>query len=580
MANICFIYLGFLWREFLSPVNYGSAFLIGMVINLAQGRGPFSTIAPFIVPVVVQAFSKASINFRHRETDILMRLPSERQDPAFVIDRDGRIVTSTGNAKKFFDSMNIKSLRDIFNVSDEEKILSQAIQSCGDGPIVNNLELYSGAAKKYYQVQTKSDHGSDHILLWLDDISPLKALDFNLSGIRRFSSEIVTSIKDISKENDIYDRLAGLILSQGYKGVFITRKGSDSYFGGHVFKKENGELVKSYLIKISEDSAAPLMDSMRKERVVALSKGEGEAQADFDKAHPFDGRVRGFLKFPIENYINYHEGDVSIIAFNKTDEVNRFDLAAMETVVNSARTATFLIDLAIANDEKFLQIITGLSAASEYSDEMTGKHILRVNEYSRALAIRLGCDGEFVENISQVAAMHDIGKVAIPEIIKLERRLTDPEMQEMRMHTIYGAQIIDQMIELSQTEDQRLIMARNIALHHHQQWNGEGYPLLKQDDGAIVKLESRNFMDYSSLAPLTGEEIPVEALIVSLADKYDALRNARQYKPAFSHEKTMAILKEDDRTGARARDVFGPKIAALFADTNEKFYEIYESMSD
>lgn len=580
MANNGFVYLGFLYKELVSPVNYGSAFLIGMVINMAQSRGPLSTIAPFVVPVIVQAISKASINFRHRETDILMRLPSERQDPAFVTDRDGRIVTSTGNSKKFFNSMNITSLKDIFNTSDEEKILTEAVKSFGDGPIINKLELFSDVAQKYYQVQTKYDQGSDHILLWLDDISPLKALDFNLSSIRRFSSEIVTSVKDISKENDIYDRLAGLILSQGYKGVFITRKDNDGYYGGNVFKSENGGLVKSYLIKISEDSAAPLMDSMRKERVVTLSKGDGETQDDFDKAHPFDGRVRGFLKFPVKNYVNYHEGDVSIIAFNKMDEINRFDLAAMETVVNSARTATFLIDLAIANDEKFLQIITGLSAASEYSDEMTGKHILRVNEYSKALAIRLGCDTEFVENISQVAAMHDIGKVAIPEIIKLERKLTDPEMQEMRMHTIYGAQIIDQMIELSQTEDRRLVMARNIALHHHQQWNGEGYPRLKQGAGEIVKLGSRSFKDYSSHTPLAGEEIPVEALIVSLADKYDALRNARQYKPAFSHEKTLKILKEDDRTGAKAQDVFGPKIAELYADTHEKFSDIYEKMSD
>lgn len=105
-----------------------------------------------------------------------------------------------------------------------------------------------------------------------------------------------------------------------------------------------------------------------------------------------------------------------------------------------------MVDVAIESDEKFLQIITGLCAAAEYSDELTGKHILRVNEYAKLLARSLDRAPNFIERIGKVAALHDIGKVAIPNIIKLKRTLDPLELSEMRMHTIYGAQIINKMI--------------------------------------------------------------------------------------------------------------------------------------
>jgi len=171
-------------------------------------------------------------------------------------------------------------------------------------------------------------------------------------------------------------------------------------------------------------------------------------------------------------------------------------------------------------------------------------------------------------------------QVAIPHIIKLERRLEPHEVEEMQMHTIYGAQIIDEMIASGSRRSGRLELGRTIALNHHQRWDGKGYPRLATPDGEVVELRGRRLDSYEDLQPLAGKQVPQAALIVSLADKYDALRSPRQHKPAFSHEKTVAILSEDDRTGALAQDVFGPIVFLEFMKLHGQFAEIYDSLSD
>lgn len=573
-------FLDFAGREFTRPINYIMAFIIGAVINIGMGHDIFTSFVPYAVPILVQAFSKASVNYRNRDMDLLLALPRERKDPAFVMDKSGLIIASTGNSTEFFKRHKIKSLDYLFDDKDVTAVLQTVNKDGEELPAVETFELYSDLLHVWYQVQLKVDHKLNHVLVWLEEITQRKELDQRLSLVRLFSGEIMTSIKDVAKENDIYDRLATLILQDGYRGVFLAREIQSGDMAGLVSKTEDGMLVKSGLIEIPKSSLAPVLDSRKLNRVVSVSKRKSESQEEFDKAHPLDARVREFLGFPIENFVNYHEADVSVIAFNRENGIRRQDLSVMETMVNTVRSTTYLTNLSIVNEEKFLQIITGLAAASEYSDELTGKHILRVNEYSRLLATHLGFSEEFSGYIGQVASLHDIGKVAIPDIIKLERKLTDSEFVEMRMHPVYGAQIVEQMISQGTFTDARLIMARNIALNHHQQWDGKGYPGLLDDEERIVQLHSRSSSDYSTLKPLEGDKIPIEALIVSLSDKYDALRSKRQYKPAFSHEKTTAILMKDDRTGSSGEDVFGPEITELYLDIQKEFEKIFDEMRD
>ncbi len=251
----------------------------------------------------------------------------------------------------------------------------------------------------------------------------------------------------------------------------------------------------------------------------------------------------------------------------------------MEAFVDTAMVTHSLVELAIKNDKKFMQSIDGLCASAEFSDEMTGMHLQRVNKFSELVAGLYGKDEKFCKAIGQIASVHDIGKVAIPHIIKLERKLTDEERLELNMHPIYGTQIISRMMS-DTSREYKFEMAYQIALNHHQMWNGEGYPSIIDNNSNTVDLSSRYFKDYFSLRPSSGTDIPLEALFVSLADKYDALRSPRHYKPAFTHEKTVSILREDDRSGILGEDVFGDKIMQLFMDNHTKFYEIYESMKD
>ena len=212
--------------------------------------------------------------------------------------------------------------------------------------------------------------------------------------------------------------------------------------------------------------------------------------------------------------------------------------------------------------EKLNQIIIGLCAASEYSDETTGKHVLRVNKYSEFIARKLGLDEKFCSTIGMVAALHDIGKVAIQSLIQYKGKYTPEQRKEMQKHTVYGADIIK---KFSTNQEYEFVMAKNIALHHHQSYDGSGYPEVE------INGEYR---------PLKGEEIPLEALIVSMADIYDALRSRRSYKNSMNHEKVYEIMAKDDRTGVTGEEKFGKKLWQLFEKYHKEFSRIYEENSD
>lgn len=189
-------------------------------------------------------------------------------------------------------------------------------------------------------------------------------------------------------------------------------------------------------------------------------------------------------------------------------------------------------------------LIEALEHANTMNDSDTGNHIRRVSEYSRLLAERMGCDAAFIENVYRYSSLHDVGKVGIPDaILKKPGKLTTEEFDHMKTHTLVGADLI-RAAGLPQT-------AVNIPLAHHEKWDGSGYP-----------------------RGLAGEAIPLEARIVAVADVYDALRSKRCYKPAFSPEKTLAILKKDAGTH------FDPALVELTVAAFTEFEAILAEYSD
>nr|WP_246512810.1 HD domain-containing phosphohydrolase [Azospirillum picis] len=206
-------------------------------------------------------------------------------------------------------------------------------------------------------------------------------------------------------------------------------------------------------------------------------------------------------------------------------------------------------ELQVETERAFMVSVNLLARAAEVHDEETGNHILRVNEYSYALATWAGCNRAFCKEIRFSAALHDVGKMSVDQaVLHKKGRLDDRELAEMRRHPVYGHDIL--------VTSDRLKMAAEIALYHHEQWAGTGYPM-----------------------GLKGEEIPLAARIVAIADCYDALRSPRPYKPSFSHEKSVDILLNgDDRI--RPADHFDPRLIALFAQHHAEFDAIWERLKD
>ncbi len=165
----------------------------------------------------------------------------------------------------------------------------------------------------------------------------------------------------------------------------------------------------------------------------------------------------------------------------------------------------------------YLEIIHRLSLAAEFKDEETGDHIERMSRYSAIMAQALGFTEEEVECILYAAPMHDVGKIGIPDRILLKPgALTKEELAEMSKHTTIGAKILE-------NSDAEIIqLAQTIALNHHEKWNGEGYP-----NG------------------LKGEEIPLVARIVNLADMFDAMTSKRPYKDPYPVDLAVQIITKD-----------------------------------
>ncbi len=188
-----------------------------------------------------------------------------------------------------------------------------------------------------------------------------------------------------------------------------------------------------------------------------------------------------------------------------------------------------------------------LKRAAKAADEDTGMHVARINQYSGLLARLHHCDPKFVADISQFAQLHDIGKIKVAETIRLPRKLSPEEIISMKKHTIYGGEMVAGLTGLE--------MAYNIALEHHERWDGTGYPSGKRE-----------------------QDISLEARIVAIADVFDALVSSRPYKPAFSYEKTYKILETGD--GRVMPGHFDPELLNLFLEHYDQFTDLHKALKN
>lgn len=204
--------------------------------------------------------------------------------------------------------------------------------------------------------------------------------------------------------------------------------------------------------------------------------------------------------------------------------------------------------------EAQMATIYSLVKLAEFRDDDTGVHVERMAEYCKLLASKLlnisrykyYLDEDYIDNIYKASTLHDIGKVGIPDRVLLKPgKLTNEEFDTMKTHTIIGCNTLLE-VKGKYPNNKFLELGIRITQSHHEKWDGTGYP-----------------------HGLNGEKIPLSARIVAIADVYDALRLKRVYKEAYSHEKSIEIIKQGRGTH------FDPVLVDVFIENNEEFKNIY-----
>jgi len=196
--------------------------------------------------------------------------------------------------------------------------------------------------------------------------------------------------------------------------------------------------------------------------------------------------------------------------------------------------------------ETRLQVVQKLGRASEYRDNETGQHILRVSRTAVLLATHMGWNEDECETLLHATPMHDVGKIGIPDKILLKPgKLDKEEWEVMKTHTTIGGHILDD------DNSDLLILGKEIALTHHERWDGTGYP-----EG------------------LSGENIPLSGRIVAIADVFDALISKRTYKDAWTVDKAAKLILESSGTH------FDPKLTSIFEQHIQEIIAIHDTFSD
>jgi len=345
---------------------------------------------------------------------------------------------------------------------------------------------------------------------------------FNKDTARKQAEEYVDASE--GRLSGILDSTAEAVISvDESQHIILFNKGAEETFG-----YRQNEILGQPLDVLLPVTCRPTHHS----NVTHFAKSPERARYMGDR-HEIEGRRKNGETFPAEASISKLE-----LNGKKTFTAVLRDISERKKAENK-----------LVNS--FTESIYTLMRAAEYRDDETGAHVRRISHYTKALAEALGMDDDFCKDIFYASAMHDIGKIGIPDDILLKPGGFTPEEWEiMKTHTIIGGSI------MRGNSSPYLQLGEQIALSHHERWDGGGYP-----NG------------------IKGDAIPLAARIMQLADVYDALRSKRPYKKAFDHEKSLEIITKGD--GRTDPSHFDPAVLAAFqqcADTMNKIFEEHSEL--
>jgi response regulator RpfG family c-di-GMP phosphodiesterase len=375
---------------------------------------------------------------------------------------------------------------------------------------------------------------------------------------RGSSTEDIFNALDVTLKKFIpFNTLALMLIHSNPDEIAPRLVASDS---GSIITRETKFGYKDPLLKkITEEKVVCALDDIRESaslfpdsRLVDMLDQEDLRSALILPLIVSD-RIRGFLLFAskktgvfIKEHISFLESIGGQISFS----IERGEL--MEEIENHTKNLEQTIEVRTKEILKTQKTtIFALGKLAETRDQTTGDHLERIRSYCVLLAQLLKYSGsgksitnQFIRDLYDSSILHDIGKVGIPDSVLLkEDTLTEDEVRTIESHAVIG---YDALKSASHDlgEDSFLKMAMDIALCHHERWDGSGYP-----------------------KGLKGAEIPLSARIVAIADVYDALTTERSYKKALSHEDTLAIMRNES-------EKFDPELFKLFLQNAEEFNEI------